>query len=84
MRECFIERRFSTDSAALIEQANQIIAEYTAQEFVLTLRQLYYQMVARDILANKVQSYKRLGVEAHDIVDSFLIEKRLTTSWTPS
>jgi len=26
----------------------------------------------------------KLIVEAHDIVDSFLIEKRLTTSWTPS
>jgi hypothetical protein len=65
----------------LIEKANQIIAEYTAQEFVLTLRQLYYQMVARDILANKVQSYKRLGSIINDaryagLVDWAALEDR--------
>lgn len=27
---------------------------------------------------------RNLVVRAHDIVDSFLIEKRLTTSWTPN
>jgi hypothetical protein len=30
------------------------------------------------------QVLEELLVMAHDIVDSFLIEKRLTTSWTPS
>lgn len=46
---------------AVIEQANQIIAEYEAQGFVLTLRQLYYQFVARDLLANTQANYKNLG-----------------------
>lgn len=46
---------------AVIEQANQIIAEYDAQGFVLTLRQLYYQFVARDLLANTQANYKNLG-----------------------
>jgi ABC-type Fe3+/spermidine/putrescine transport system ATPase subunit len=32
---------------------------------------------------SRVSVAQFLGVGAHDIVDSFLIEKRLTTSWTP-
>lgn len=65
-KESFIDHRFSKDSLELIEKANTIIDEYTADGFVLTLRQLYYQMVARDILPNKVQSYKRLGSILND------------------
>ncbi len=39
---------FQAASLRLIETANRVIEEYTAQGFVLTLRQLYYQLVARD------------------------------------
>jgi hypothetical protein len=46
---------------AIIEQANAIIAEFQAQGFVLTLRQLYYQFVSRDWIENKQSEYKRLG-----------------------
>lgn len=46
---------------ALVKKANQIIAAYQAQGFDLTLRQLYYQFVSKDLLENTVQSYKRLG-----------------------
>lgn len=45
----------------VIAQANEIIEEYAQQGFDLTLRQLYYQFVSRDLLANKQQEYKRLG-----------------------
>lgn len=55
------EIKFRADSLAMIEQANRIIAEYQAQGFVLTLRQLYYQFVARDLIPNTERSYKRLG-----------------------
>jgi hypothetical protein len=81
MKECFIEHRFSKDSAELIARANAIIREYTAQGFILTLRQLYYQCVARDILPNKTQSYKRLGAILNDaryagLVDWSALEDR--------
>ena len=55
------ERKFSPAITALIEQANVIIREYEAQGFTLTLRQLYYQFVSRDLIDNKLRSYKRLG-----------------------
>jgi hypothetical protein len=51
----------NAEQLALVKHANTIIREYQAQGFDLTLRQLYYQFVSRDLLPNTVQSYKRLG-----------------------
>ncbi len=41
----------------LIEQANKIINEYQAQGFELTVRQIYYQFVARGLISNNLKSY---------------------------
>ena len=57
----YTARKFNAKSLAIIAAANQIIAEYQAQGFDLTLRQLYYQFVARDLIENSQRSYKRLG-----------------------
>lgn len=51
----------SAKSLALIETANRIIDEYAESGYVLTLRQLYYQFVARDLIENSEKSYKNLG-----------------------
>lgn len=51
---------------ATIEQANAIIAEYAAQGFDLTLRQLFYQFVARGLIANSQREYKNLGNVVND------------------
>jgi len=77
----YVSRNFSAASLALIEQANTIIAEYAAQGYDLTLRQLYYQFVSRDYLPNRQQSYKRLGSIINDarlagLVDWERIEDR--------
>lgn len=58
---CYVERTFHPGTRKLIEQANSIIAEIGAQGFSLTLRQLYYQFVARGLLGNDDKNYKRLG-----------------------
>jgi hypothetical protein len=58
---CYVSKRFNASSLAIIQQANLIIEEYEAQGFDLTLRQLFYQFVSRDLLPNRQQSYKRLG-----------------------
>ena len=62
----YIEKRFSKNSRAIIGNACEIIEEYERQGFVLTLRQLYYQFVARGLLANKQSEYKRLGSIIND------------------
>ena len=62
----YIEKNFAAKHERLIAIANQIIAEYREQGFDLTLRQLYYQMVARDYIPNSQRSYKRLGSVVND------------------
>lgn len=61
MRERFKGHNFRQDSLNTIEQANQIIEEFEADGFTLTLRQLYYQFISKDLFPNTEQSYKRLG-----------------------
>jgi hypothetical protein len=61
MKICYRDQKFRPASLKLIAQANEIVVEYLAQGLDLTLRQLYYQFVARDIIENNQKSYKRLG-----------------------
>ena len=84
MKEQFIDKRFSASSIDIIEKADAIIREYQAQGFVLTLRQLYYQFVAKGFLENKQQNYKRLGGIVSDarlagLLDWSAIEDRTRT-----
>lgn len=77
----YIERKFSAPSLALIETCNTIIADYQAQGFKLTLRQLYYQLVSRNIIENTERSYKRVGSIVNDarlagLIDWLAIEDR--------
>jgi hypothetical protein len=45
----YVPKRFNKQSLDIIEKANDIIEEYQNDGLELTLRQLYYQFVARDI-----------------------------------
>ena len=58
---CYTEQKFSEPVLRDIERANQIMEDYAAQGYELTLRQLYYQFVARGWIANNIKEYKRLG-----------------------
>jgi len=49
------------ESLEKLKLVNEIIEEYQAQGYVLTLRQLYYQLVARAYIANTERDYKNLG-----------------------
>ena len=58
--------RFSDATRAVIAQANLILNEYAARGLVVTLRQLYYQFVSRDLIPNKQSEYKKLGSIIND------------------
>jgi len=78
---CYTPRKFSRNSQTLIDHANTIFAEYQAQGYVLTLRQLFYQFVSRDLIPNTMPSYKNLGSVINDarlagLVDWALMEDR--------
>ena len=61
MKEKFENFNFKSATLDVINQANEIIEEYQADGFDLTLRQLYYQFVSRDLIPNSQKSYSRLG-----------------------
>jgi len=61
MKETFVDKRFGRDAIAMIETINEILKDYAAQGYDLSLRQLYYQLVSRNIVPNTERSYKNVG-----------------------
>lgn len=76
MREAFTKIAFRTKTLKLIDQANEIIGEFRARGFTLTVRQLYYQFVARDLIANTPQNYERVASVVDDARKAGLIDWR--------
>ena len=74
MRDKFIEHRFQANTRAVIMQANVIIDEYKKQGFAMTLRQLYYQLVSRDLMANNRLAYQELSRVISDARDAGLVD----------
>lgn len=73
--------KFQQKSLELIKLVNQVVEEYQAQGYELTLRQAYYQLVARGYIPNNERSYKNIGnlindgrlaglIDWHSITDS--------------
>jgi hypothetical protein len=65
----------------LIEKINGIIDEYEDQGYSLTLRQVYYQLVARGLIPNNDKQYKIVGNAVNDgrlagLIDWYAIEDR--------
>lgn len=57
---------FQDATVEVIVQANRICREYAEQGYDLTLRQLYYQFVARGLIDNTQRDYNRLGRIVND------------------
>jgi len=78
-------------SAANLDQLDIIVGiaeEYQQQGYKLTLRQLYYQLVSRDIIPNKQAEYKKIShILKHGrmagIVDWNIIEDRIRVPYIP-
>ena len=62
----YVDHDFGPRALEVIRQANAMIADYAAQGYDLTLRQLYYQFVSRDLIPNRQSEYKRLGDIVND------------------
>jgi len=46
---CYVPKNFRAATLGIIVKANRIIAEYQAQGYTLTVRQLYYRFIAGDL-----------------------------------
>mgnify|MGYP001060469382 FL=1 len=60
------EINFRQSSLDLIDLVNKVIGEYSSQGYELTLRQAYYQLVARGYIPNNERSYKNIGSLIND------------------
>lgn len=81
MKECFIEKAFKPESRKWIDKMVRVCETYEAQGYKLSLRQVYYQLVAHHGLPNREQSYKNIGSLLSDarlsgLVDWDMIEDR--------
>jgi hypothetical protein len=61
MKTAYRMINFRPATLTLIDKCNDIISDYEGQGFDLTLRQLYYQLVSRNIIRNSDKEYNRLG-----------------------
>lgn len=89
MRETFRRLKLSKSNKLRLDQINSIVREYQRQGYKLTLRQLYYQLVSRDVIPNKVAEYAKLSILLKEgrmagIVDWDAIEDRLRVPYTPA
>lgn len=57
---------FKGKSLELIELINNVVNEYRNMGYELTLRQTYYQLVARGYIPNNERSYKNIGALIND------------------
>lgn len=75
------EINFRQSSLDLINLVNEVIDDYKAQGYELTLRQVYYQLVARGYIPNNERSYKNIGNLINDgrlagLIDWYAITDR--------
>lgn len=73
MKERFEDRKFGKSAMTEIEIVERIMLEYDAEGYKLTLRQLYYQLVARG-RENSERSYKKLGERVSAARDAGLLD----------
>jgi len=82
------ELHLSKANTAKLETVNEIIEDYAQQGYRLTLRQLYYQLVSRDIIPNVQAEYAKLSTllvngRMSGVVDWDAIEDRIRIPFLP-
>lgn len=81
-------RYWDTDKETVIQHIVYIVNEYRKQGYVLTLRQLHYQLVTQNWIVNHDTAYKKLSSILDDcryggIIDWDAIEDRGRIPWIP-
>lgn len=85
----FKDFTFQAASRAIIDTCNSIIEDYNTQGLRLTLRQLYYQLVTKNIVVNSEKSYNTLSTivsrgRLAGLIDWNAIEDRSRTPYIPT
>lgn len=61
MKIKFRNIHLSKKNKVRLDMINEIIEDYKKQGYKLTLRQLYYRLVTRNVIANQVKEYDKLS-----------------------
>lgn len=82
LKRQYTSGNFHGKNKELLAKVISIVEEYQAQGYRMTLRQLYYQLVARDIIPNKLAEYGRLSrlltdARMYGLIDWEFIEDRV-------
>lgn len=81
MRETFRQDlHMSFKNKNMLQVINRIIEEYRREGYVLTLRQLYYQLVSRDIIPNKQSEYAKSMSKAINKARDYAIRRKIKKS----
>ncbi|MDQ0362557.1 hypothetical protein [Breznakia pachnodae] len=83
-KKCYVEKKFNRKSMEKIALINEVLADYGSQGYDLTLRQVYYQLVARGYIENSERSYKNIGSLINDARLAGLIDWDAITDRTRS
>ena len=59
-------RKWQKKTQEKFDQAQKILDEYANQGYKITLRQLYYELVSKNVIANKQKEYNNLGTLIND------------------
>ena len=66
MKQAYKSFQFKPDTLKLIVRMNGIIENYVRQGYTLSVRQIYYQLVAAALIPNTEASYKRVASIIND------------------
>lgn len=82
MKETYQDWKPSKESYRLLDAITEILEYFEDRGYKLTLRQLYYQLVSKDIISNSVKEYTRIGNVVSrgrlaGLIDWEMIEDRL-------
>jgi len=89
MKEQFLKNlRLSSTNEQRLRIINKIIEEYLKEGYTLTLRQLFYQLVSREVIPNSQKEYAKLSgllVKGRmaGVVDWEAIEDRIRVPYIP-
>jgi hypothetical protein len=88
MKHAFIPLKLSPQKLEMLAIIQEIIKEFQAMGYKLTLRQLYYQLVSKDLIANKQPEYSKISSLLKDgrmmgLIDWNAIEDRLRVPRIP-
>lgn len=73
-RQRYLSKRFRQDSLDLIATISAILNEYIRAGYNLTVRTLYYQLVARGVIPNTEKSYKNITNLVNDARNAGLLD----------